>query len=222
MDPAGNTPADPGKPADAPVKPLRVLLLDDDAERIKLVEEGLAGSAVVHAASRVHGRILLDLIAGFQPDVIIMDCQSPDRDTIESLRSVVQHNPKPIVMFVEEEGSERMAEAIEAGVSAYVIDGLKPKRVRPLIDIAIKRFQVMDGLRSELRKTRDDLAARKVIERAKGLLMARQGLSEEEAFAAMRTMSQQRGKPLREIAESVIAILDLLNSPPTGRRDDQD
>lgn len=222
MDEAGNTQPGAGKPAEIPARPLRVLLLDDDAERAKLVEEGLAGSAVVHPASRVHGRILLDLIAEIQPDVIIMDCQSPDRDTIESLRSVVQHNPKPIVMFVEEEGSERMAEAIEAGVSAYVIDGLKPKRVRPLIDIAIKRFQVMDGLRSELRKTRDDLAARKVIERAKGLLMARQGLSEEEAFAAMRTMSQQRGKPLREIAESVIAILDLLNLPPAGRRDDKD
>lgn len=222
MDEAGNTQPEAGKPVEVPAKPLRVLLIDDDAERAKLVEEGLAGSAVVHHASRVHGRILLDLIAEIQPDVIIMDCESPDRDTIESLRSVVLHNPKPIVMFVEEEGSDRMAEAIEAGVSAYVIDGLKPKRVRPLIDIAIKRFQVMDGLRVELRKTRDDLAARKVIERAKGLLMARQGLSEEEAFAAMRTMSQQRGKPLREIAENVIAILHLLNTPPTGRRDDKD
>lgn len=222
VDEAGSTQPEAGKPAEAAVKPLRVLLIDDDGERAKLVEEGLAGSAVVHHASRVHGRILLDLIAEIQPDVIIMDCQSPDRDTIESLRSVVQHNPKPIVMFVEEEGSERMAEAIDAGVSAYVIDGLKPKRVRPVIDIAIKRFQVMDGLRSELRRTRDDLAARKIIERAKGLLMARQGLSEEEAFAAMRTMSQQRGKPLRDIAENVIAILDLLNTPSTGHRDDKD
>lgn len=139
-----------------------------------------------------------------------MDCNSPDRDTIESLRLVAQSNPKPIVMFVEEEGSDQMTAAIEAGVSAYVIDGLTPKRVRPLIQTAIARFKVMDGLQSELRKTRDDLAARKVIERAKGLLMQRQGMTEEQAFKAMRDMSQKQGKPLKSVAENVIAILDMI------------
>ena len=155
-----------GGTAPSAVLPLRVLVVDDDAERAKLVEEGLAENAVVTMATQIHGRPLLDLIARLQPDVIIMDCQSPDRDTIESLRQVAQSNPKPIVMFVEEEGSAFMQDAIEAGVSAYVIDGLKPNRVRPLIDTAMTRFRVMDGLRSELRKTKDDLAARKVIARA--------------------------------------------------------
>ena len=155
-----------GRTATSAVLPLRVLLVDDDAERARMVEEGLAENAVVTLATQIHGRPLLDLIARLQPDVIIMDCQSPDRDTIESLRQVAQSNPKPIVMFVEEEGSAFMQDAIEAGVSAYVIDGLKPNRVRPLIDTAMTRFKVMDGLRSELKKTKDDLAARKVIERA--------------------------------------------------------
>ncbi|MEO0549777.1 MAG: ANTAR domain-containing protein [Pseudomonadota bacterium] len=194
--------------------PLRVLLVDDDAERAKLVEEGLSENAVVTLATQVHGRPLLDLISRMQPDVIIMDCQSPDRDTIESLRQVAQSNPKPIVMFVEEQGSHFMQEAIEAGVSAYVIDGLKPNRVRPLIDTAMTRFKVMDGLRSELKKTKDDLAARKVIERAKGLLMERQQMTEEQAFSAMRDMSQQQSKPLKEVAESVIAIFDLIGTNP--------
>ena len=199
-----------GGTSQSAVLPLRVLVVDDDAERAKMVEEGLSENAVVTMATQIHGRPLLDLIARMQPDVIIMDCQSPDRDTIESLRQVAQSNPKPIVMFVEEEGSAFMQEAIEAGVSAYVIDGLKPNRVRPLIDTAMTRFKVMDGLRSELKKTKDDLAARKVIERAKGLLMERQSMTEEQAFSAMRGMSQQQSKPLKEVAESVIAIFDLI------------
>ena len=139
-----------------------------------------------------------------------MDCDSPDRDTIESLRMVAQSNPKPIVMFVDEEGSEQMHDALDAGVSAYVIDGLTPKRVKPLIDTAIARFRQMDNLKSELQKTKDDLAARKVIERAKGLLMKHHGMSEDEAFAAMRTMSQQQGKPLKDVAENVLTIVGML------------
>ena len=201
-----------GGTAPSAVLPLRVLGVDDDAERAKLVEEGLAENAVVTMATQIHGRPLLDLIARLQPDVIIMDCQSPARDTIESLRQVAQSNPHPIVMFVEEEGSAFMQDAIEAGVSAYVIDGLKPNRVRPLIDTAMTRFRVRDGLRSELRKTKDDLAARKVIERALGLLMERQQMTEEQAFSAMRDMSQQQSKPIKEVAQSVIAIFGLIGA----------
>ncbi|HBJ91826.1 MAG TPA: hypothetical protein DDZ43_03010, partial [Hyphomonadaceae bacterium] len=174
------------------------------------VEVGLSENAVVHIVSHIHGRTLLDEIASIAPDVIIMDCESPDRDTIESLRMVAQSNPKPIVMFVEEEGSAQMNEAIEAGVSAYVIDGLTPKRVKPLIETAIARFKHMDSLRSELRKTKEDLAARKTIERAKGLLMQHHGMTEDQAFASMRTMSQQQGKPLKDVAESVLTIIEML------------
>ena len=195
--------------------PLRVLLVDEDPERARQVEEGLMNSAVVHTTIHTHGRVLLDLISKISPDVIIMDCNSPDRDTIESLRLVAQSNPKPIVMFVEEEGSDRMQDAIDAGVSAYVIDGLKSKRVRPLIDTAIARFRHMDSLRSELKKTKEDLAARKTIERAKGLLMQHHGMTEDEAFSSMRTMSQQQGKPLKDVAESVITIIGLLTSNKT-------
>lgn len=209
-----------GSKSDMPsesVAPLRVLIVDNDAARARQVEEGLAGDAVVHSATQVHGRVLLDLIAEIGPDVIIMDCQSPDRDTIESLRQVAQSNPKPIVMFVEEEGISSMQAAIDAGVSAYVIDGLTPKRVRPLIDTAIARFKQMDKMRAELRKTKDDLASRKAIERAKGLLMERQGMTENQAFSAMRDMSQQQGKPLKDVAESVITIFGIIGS--TGGKD---
>ena len=119
-------------------------------------------------------------------------------------------------MFVEKENDAAQRAAIEAGVSAYVVDGLTPRRVRPIIDVAIARFKIVDGLRSELKKTKEDLAARKVIERAKGLLMKSRDMSEEEAYAAMRTMSQERGKPLKEVAESVISVLTLLGGPAIG------
>ncbi len=188
-----------------------MLLIDDDADRAALVEEGLAGDAIVHIAGQIHGRVLLDLVAEVGPDVIIMDCNSPDRDTIESLRTVVRHIPKPIVMFVEEEGSERMRDAIEAGVGAYVIDGLTPKRVRPLIDVAIARFRVIHDMHAELQRTKDDLAARKLIERAKGLLMEHNGMTENEAFRAMRDMSQKQAKPMRDVAENVLAVLGVLS-----------
>lgn len=197
-------------PSAPPALPLRVLIIDENPDRAQLVEQGLSENAIVHSASQLHGKQLLDLIAEILPDVIIMDCESPDRDSIESLRTVVQNNPKPIVMFVEEENDDAQRAAIEAGVSAYVVDGLTPRRVRPVIDVAIARFKVMDGLRSELKKTKEDLAARKVIERAKGLLMKTRSMSEEEAYAAMRTMSQERGRPLKDIAESVISVLTLL------------
>lgn len=217
------TPSDEGDEsegaAEAAPAHLRVLIIDDDEDRAKQVEDGLSGNAIVHMASDIHGRSLLDLISTIHPDVIIMDCQSPDRDTIENLRKVAETNPRPIVMFVEEQGAEQMQDAIDAGVSAYVIDGLTPKRVKPIIDTAIARFRVMDGLKSELEKTKNDLAARKVIEKAKGLLMANEGMSENEAFSAMRDMSQKQGKPLKDVAENIITILGLLNRKKSKAND---
>lgn len=205
-------PSEAGDEAATNAEPLlRVLVLDDDAARADQVEQGLAGKADIHIAQNIHGKALVDLIAQTSPDVIIMDCQSPDRDTIESLRKVAEANPRPIVMFVEEQGAEQMQDAISAGVSAYVIDGLTPKRVKPIIDMAIARFNMMDGLKSELAKVKGDLAARKIIEKAKGLLMQHEDMSEEQAFIAMRDMSQKQGKPLKDVAENVIAILDLIS-----------
>jgi len=198
-------------PDESPDLALRVLVIDDNSERAKLVEEGLSENAIVRMATQLHGRSLLELITDWHPDVIIMDCQSPDRDTIESLRQVAHSTPKPIVMFVEEDNQDHMQDAIEAGVSAYVVDGLTPRRVRPLIDTAIARFRVVDGLKSELRKTKENLEARKVIEHAKGLLMDTQKISEVEAFRSMRDLSQKQGKPMKEIAENIISVLGMLH-----------
>jgi response regulator NasT len=190
--------------------PLVVLLIDSNPERAKLVEQGLTANSVVRQASRAGGPELLALIAELQPDVIIIDCDSPDRDTIESLRSVARHNPKPIVMFVEEGDGDLAREAVRAGVSAYIVDGLSSSRVQSVIDVAIERFRLIDALHKELAKSKEDLAARKVIERAKGILMEKRGMTENAAYEAMRSMAMNQGKQLKEVAESIISVTSLL------------
>ncbi len=187
-----------------------MLLIDSDPERARLVEMGLATNSVVKQAASAGGPDLLRMIEELQPDVIIIDCESPDRDTIESLRTVARHNPKPIVMFVEDGDGELAKEAVRAGVSAYIVDGLSPQRVQPVIDIAIERFKLVDGLQKELIKSKADLAARKVIEKAKGMLMEKRGMSENAAYEAMRSMAMKQGKPLKDVAENIISVMALL------------
>jgi response regulator NasT len=190
---------------------LIVLLADNDPERARVVEDGLKGYAVVRKTSAVGPAALLKEINHWQPDVIIIDCQAPDRDTLENLRSVARENPKPIVMFVENGDGSLAREAIRAGVSAYIVDGLTEARVRPVLEVAIERFRLVDELRRELEKSKADLAARKVVEKAKGILMTQRNMSENDAYSALRNMAMKQGKTLREVAENVISVADLLS-----------
>lgn len=193
-----------------PDAPLIVLLIDSDSERAKIVEEGLMGTAVVKQANSMHGVELLSLVQQLQPDAIIIDCDSPDRDTIENLQLVARENPKPIVMFVEDGDGALAKEAVRAGVSSYIVDGLSRQRVRAVLEIAIERFTMVDALRRDLEKSKADLRARKTIERAKGVLMDKRSMTENEAFAAMRSMAMQQGKTIEDVAESILSVLDLL------------
>ncbi|MEM6914064.1 MAG: ANTAR domain-containing protein [Pseudomonadota bacterium] len=190
--------------------PLIVLVIDSDPRRAAIVEQGLRDRAVVHVANDLSSMGLLERINGLQPDAIIIDCESPDRDTIENLRTVAQQNPKPIVMFVEDGDGSLAKEAVRAGVSAYIVDGLSESRILPVIEVAIERFKMVDGLWKELKKSKDDLETRKVVERAKGLLMDKRNMSEQAAYDAMRETSMTSGKPLRQVAEEILSIADLL------------
>ncbi len=190
--------------------PLIVLLIDSDEERARTVEDGLRGGAVVKQASAVHGTELLTIIRDLQPDAIIIDCDSPDRDTIENLQLVARENPKPIVMFVEDGDGALAKEAVRAGVTSYIVDGLSESRIKPVIEIAIERFKMVDILRKDLEKSRADLEARKIIERAKGMLMEKRGMSENDAYAAMRSMAMQQGKTIKDVADNILSVLDLL------------
>jgi len=189
--------------------PLIVLLIDSDAERARIVEAGLRGAAITKLASSDSGNIISS-ISELQPDVIIMDCESPDRDTIENLRIVARENPKPIVMFVEDGDGSLAKEAVRAGVSAYIVDGLTSSRIQPVIKVAIERFKMFDGLQRELEKSKEDLEARKTIERAKGILMDKRGISESEAFASMRKLAMQESITIKQVADKILSVASLL------------
>ncbi len=191
--------------------PLIVLLVDSNPERAKIVEQGLRGSAVVQQAASLHGVELLTMIERLQPDAIIIDCESPDRDTIENLQLVARKNPKPVVMFVENGDGALAKEAVRAGVSAYIVDGLSERRVLPVVEIAIERFRMFDALWRDLEKSKRDLEARKSIERAKGLLMEKRNLSENDAYAAMRTMAMKQKVSIKDVADNILSVASLFD-----------
>ena len=187
---------------------MRVLVIDPDFARAALVAEGLAGVEpleVRHAAVYDAGEA-----AAFAPDVVVVAAESPDRDTIESLREASLSNPRPVVMFVDRSEPGLAEEAVRAGVAAYVVDGLAPARVRDVLDVAMSRFQLMHQLRRDLEKARADLASRKTVERAKALLMKERGLEEAAAYRLLRKLSMDTGRPLGAVAADLLAFAGVL------------
>ncbi|MDZ4054812.1 MAG: ANTAR domain-containing protein [Phenylobacterium sp.] len=187
---------------------MRVLIIDPDPARAALVAEGLAGidplqvqvAAVYHEAEA----------AAFQPDVVVVASESPDRDTLESLREASAVNPRPVVMFVDRSEPGLAEEAVRAGVAAYVVDGLSAARVRPVLEVAMSRFHLMHQLRADLAKAKADLASRKTVERAKALLMKERSLDEEAAYRLLRKLSMDTGRPLGAVAADLLAFAGVL------------
>jgi response regulator NasT len=189
---------------------LRVMLVDHDPGRSAILEQALkdAGHTVI-------GRIADDSslaaeVSRLQPDVIIIDMESPSRDTLEQMREISRDRPKPIILFSGKRDSDYIQQAVQAGVSAYVVDGLSQDRVMPIVDVAIARFREFQALKNELEKTRNQLADRKLIEKAKGLLMQRKGMSEHEAYRVLRTTAMSRNSSIAEVARTLLSLEDLL------------
>ena len=189
--------------------PLNVLLIDSNPERAAIVEAGLSCAAITKLQSSNQDD-LLSSIERIKPDVIILDCESPDKKTIKTLRLIVKENPKPVVMFVENADGDLAKEAIRAGVSSYIVDGLSAARIKPVVDIAIERFLVVDELRRDLDKSRQDLETRKVLDRAKGFLMDQRGMTESEAYTAMRKLAMSEAITMRQVADRVLSISQIL------------
>lgn len=189
---------------------MRVLIVDPDDARGALVEEGLLEAVrddkVV--ARRVR-QLDLAALARFAPDAVVIACESPDRDMLEALRDS-RAADKPVVMFVDRSDPGATAEAIEAGVAAYIVGGFAPNRVSSVLEVARSRFALMQRLRSDLDKAKADLASRKTIERAKGVLMKSRGLDEESAYKALRKLAMDTGRPLAAVAADVLAVVGLL------------
>ncbi|MEH6447693.1 MAG: ANTAR domain-containing protein [Oleispira sp.] len=192
------------------MKPARVMLVDDTPTRSAILEQALLDQGLTVVCRLESAQSLIKNVEIHQPDIIIMDLESPDRDTLENMTVLNQHNPKPVIMFSEEGDSKIITQAIQAGVSAYIVDGLNPLRVKPILDVAIARFREYQALRKELKQTRDQLADRKIIDKAKGLLMKTKGLDEEQAYHAMRKMAMDQSKPLVEIAQNILSVMELL------------
>ena len=187
---------------------MRVLVIDPDPARAALVAEGLAGAEpveVLQAAAFDERQA-----AAFGPDVVVIACDSPDRDTLESLREASESNPRPVVMFVDRTEPGLAEEATRAGVAAYVVDGLSAARVRPVLDVAMTRFSLMQQLRGDLAKAKADLASRKTIDRAKGLLMKERGLDEDAAYKLLRKLAMDTGRPIGAVAQDLIAYSNVL------------
>jgi len=189
---------------------LRIILVDDEPQRTALLSDALMAHGFTVVAVFPTGADLPRQIAALQADVIVADLDSPDRDTLESMRQVTFEQARPVVMFAQDGNPETIRAAIEAGVSAYVVDGLKPERVRPVLDVAIARFAQFQELRSELDKARSTLAERKLVERAKGILMKRRGFGEDEAYKLMRKMAMDQKARLVDIANKIIEAAELL------------
>lgn len=189
---------------------LRVLLVDQEPGRVAILETALhdAGYDVVSKLRDVSQ--LSEQVASFKPDVVIVDMDSPDRDCLESMAVLNRSNPCPVVMFSDNDDDSMIAKAIQVGVSAYVADGMSPERVKPVIQVAMARFREFQALRQELQRTKDELADRKVIEKAKGLLMKNRNFSEDEAYHAMRKLAMERGQRLAATAKSVIEVFELM------------
>ena len=189
---------------------LNVLLVDDDPTRAAIVESALrdAGYEVVTVVDTATE--MLAQVRAMKPDVIIIDRDSPDRDTLEHVCMITRDDPRPIVMFTQDQDRTLMREALEAGVSAYVVDGLSVERVRPIVEVALARFEQWQALRRELDQAQTNLAERKVIERAKGIVMKQRRCSEDEAYALLRKLAMDRNQRLAHVAESVITMAELL------------
>ena len=190
---------------------MRVLVIDPDPARAALVTEGLQG---VQPLEVRHAAVFDEReAAAFAPDVVVVAADSPDRDTLESLREAGQHNPRPVVMFVDRSEPGLAEQAVRAGVAAYVVDGLAPGRVRSILDVAMSRFALTQQLRGDLAKAKSDLESRKTIERAKGLLMKERGLDEEAAFRLLRKLAMDTGRPLGAVAQDLLAFAGVLKGP---------
>jgi response regulator NasT len=192
---------------------LSILIIDENGIRASVIEAGLrqAGYGNLTLVHDVVG--IARKIEEIQPDVIVIDLENPNRDMLENMFQLSRAVKRPIAMFVDRSDKASIEAAVEAGVSAYVVDGLKQERVKPILDMAISRFNAFSRMTRELEEARSELEKRKLVDRAKGILMATRGLSEADAYALLRKTAMNQNRKISEIAQSLITAAGLLAPP---------
>jgi response regulator NasT len=188
---------------------LSILVIDENRVRAAIIEEGLreAGHSRITVISEMLG--LVRRIEETAPDVIVIDLENPNRDMLEHLFRVSRAVRKPVAMFVDKSDTAMIAQAIAAGVSAYVVDGLRKERVKAILDLAVSRFNAFERIRAELETAKQALSDRKAIDRAKGILMKMKQINEDEAYALLRQAAMHQNMRIAKVAEGVIATADL-------------
>jgi response regulator NasT len=190
---------------------LKVLLVDNTPGRASALKEALGAMEGVEVTCTLESPLeLFRRVAEHTPDVVLIDTESPSRDVLEQLAVVSSSAPRAVVLFTEDAHAATIRAALRAGVSAYIVDGIATARLEPIMRVAMERFAADQKLRAELVDTRDRLEERKLVDRARGILMKQRGLSEDEAFTALRSHAMDRGIRLGEAAKQLIDIATLL------------
>lgn len=195
---------------------MRVAIVDESAARASIIEDGLAELDGCEIFVLTERRALLAQLAQLEPDVVLIDLGNPSRDVLEEYFAVSRALSKPIAIFVDESDDDAIAASIDAGVSAYVVDGLSSSRVRPLMDLAVRRFNAFARLESDLAEAKGKLAEREVIDRAKRILMDSRGLSEPEAYAELRRKAMSSSRKIADIAEALVTAHELIDTGGGG------
>lgn len=193
-----------------PDRPLKIVVIEESPVRAAILEEGLREAGHTMIMRLADHANLLERIYAIDPDVILIDLENPSRDVLEQMFQVSRAVKRPVGMFVDQTDQASIAAAIDAGVSAYVVDGLKKERIKPILDTMVSRHQAFAKLKAELDQAKSQLEERKVVDRAKGILMRQKQIGEEQAYALLRTVAMNEKKKISEIAQSVVTAAELL------------
>jgi response regulator NasT len=188
----------------------KIVIVDESPIRAAILKEGLRDAGFTSVEHIAEMQNLLARIYRIDPDVILIDLENPSRDILEQMFQVSRAVRRPIAMFVDQSDAASIQQSVEAGVSAYIVDGLKKERIKPILDLCISRFNAFSKLQDELDRTRSALEDRKILDRAKGLLMKAKGLNEEEAYVLIRSTAMREKKKIGEIAQSIVTAAELL------------
>jgi two-component system, response regulator / RNA-binding antiterminator len=189
---------------------MRIAIVDESAARASIIREGLATQPDCEIYVLTERRGLVARIGEIAPDIVLMDLGNPSRDVLEEYFAVSRVLDRPIAMFVDESDNESIAASVEAGVSSYVVDGLAANRIRPIVDLAVMRFNAFARLQQDLADAKGKLAERETIDKAKRILMDSRGMPEAKAYAEMRKAAMNQGKRIVDIAEAILTAQRLM------------
>ncbi|NQW02145.1 MAG: ANTAR domain-containing protein [Rhodospirillales bacterium] len=189
---------------------LSILVIDQDQLRASILEDGFREAGYQRVSVLKDIDMIMKRIVEIDPDVIFIDLENPNRDVLEHMFQVSRTVQRPVAMFVDQSDTAMIEAAIDAGVSTYIVDGLKKERIKSILDTTISRFNAVNRLREELEQTKNELAERKLIDRAKGILMQARNLSEEDAYKLLRKTAMDQNRKVARVAESLVLTAGLL------------